>query len=60
MTLATEYLADAAKFERLASTEADPRVRDQLLKQAAAYYKLAENRAKSLGTPLPTRPRETA
>ncbi len=55
MKLVTEYLADAAKFEQLVALEQDPQAREQLKKQAAAYWKLAENRAKQLGMPLPKR-----
>ncbi len=43
--LITEHLAEAAKFERLAKYENNPALKEQLLKQAAAYYKLAEERA---------------
>jgi hypothetical protein len=56
MKLATEHLADAAKFDELAALEQNPQVREQLQKQAAAYRKLAENRAKQIGVPLPTSP----
>jgi len=56
MKLVTEYLSDAAKFERLASAETDPKLKEQLLKQAESYRKLAESRAKSLGVPAPSRP----
>ncbi len=52
MTLVTEYLADAAKFDQLAALEQDPQVREQLKEQATAC-KLAEKRAKQLGVPLP-------
>lgn len=53
MKLVTEYLADAAKFKRLAASEQSPEVKAQLEKQAAAYFKLAKDRAKKLGVPLP-------
>ncbi len=56
MKLVTEYLADAAKFDQLAALEQDPQVREQLKKQAAAYRKLAEKRAKQLGVPMPKPP----
>jgi hypothetical protein len=56
MKLATEYLADAATFERLAESESDPDVKEQMLKQAAAYRSLAEKRAKSLGVTLSAPP----
>ena len=45
MKLVAEYLADALKFERLASHEKNPDVKAQLEKQAAAYRRLAEKRA---------------
>ncbi len=53
MKMISEYMADAAKFEQLASLEKNPEFRAQLKKQAAAYRKLAEDRAKKLGMPLP-------
>ncbi len=56
MKLATEYLADAANFERLAQSERDLKLRAQLKKQAAAYRKLAQERALKLGMPLPPAP----
>jgi hypothetical protein len=56
MKLVTEYLADAAKFDQLATLEQDPQVREQLEEQARAYRKLAEKRAKHLGVPLPKSP----
>lgn len=56
MKLVTEYLADAAKFERLAASESNPDVKAQLEKQAAAYRKLARDRAAKLGLPLPPDP----
>jgi hypothetical protein len=36
MELATQYFADALKFEQLASLEADSKEKEHLLKQAAA------------------------
>lgn len=57
MKLATEYLADAAKFERLARAERE-NLKAQLEKQALAYRKLAKERAEKLGCrSLPIRPR---
>jgi hypothetical protein len=55
MKLVTEHLATAAKFERLAAEESNPALKEQLLKQAADYYRLADERAKALGQPLPPR-----
>jgi hypothetical protein len=60
MKLATEYLADAANFERLARSERDPNLKAQLEKQAAAYRKLAKERAQKLGMPIPPDPPEAA
>jgi hypothetical protein len=60
MKVASEYLADAAKFERLARAEQDPNLKVQLEKQAAAYRKLAHERAKKLGMPLFRDPPEAA
>jgi hypothetical protein len=53
MKLATKYLADAAKFERLARAERDPNLKAQLEKQALAYHKLTKKWAEKLGMPLP-------
>ena len=60
MKLATEYLSDAAKFDRLAEAKSDPKLKDQLTKQAAAYRKLAADRAKKLGIQPPPEPPEAA
>jgi hypothetical protein len=60
MKLATEYLAAAAKFEGLARSERDPNLKAQLEKQAAAYRKLAKERAEKLGMPLPPDPPQAA
>jgi hypothetical protein len=59
MKLATEYLADAAKFERLARAERE-NLNAQLEKQALAYRKLAKERAEKLGMPLPPDPPQAA
>jgi hypothetical protein len=56
MKLIVEYVADAVKFEHRAAGEQKPELRSALEKQAAAYRKLAEERAKKLGVPLPERP----
>ena len=59
MKLIAEYLERVAHFQRLAETEKNLTIRAQLLEQADAYYKLAINRAKSLGQPHPPRPAST-
>jgi hypothetical protein len=56
MKLIAVHLAQAVKFARLAALESTPEVRKQLEKRADAYRKLAEKRAKKLGTPLPGKP----
>jgi hypothetical protein len=50
MKLIAEYVERAEHFEKLADGEADPVLKDELLKQAAAYRKLARKRAALLGT----------
>ena len=52
MKLVYEYLADALKLERRAAEEKNDDLKLSLLQQAAACRKLAENRAKELGTSL--------
>ncbi len=49
--LIAEYIADAEKFEHLAAIEQKPEFKAQLEQQAASYRRLAEERAKKLGTP---------
>jgi hypothetical protein len=51
-----EYLAEAVKFSRMAEEEKNPDVKAAMIKQAAAYRKLAADRAKKLGVPLPEMP----
>jgi hypothetical protein len=56
MKLVAEYLEQVLHFERLAREADDPKLRAQLLKQAAAYHKLAAKRAEQMGMPLPPNP----
>jgi hypothetical protein len=52
-----EYLENAFKFEQLASEETNPSLKADFEKQAAAYRKLASERAAKLGLePPPKRP----
>jgi hypothetical protein len=44
-----EYLDTAITLEQMAGTERDPELKVELEKQAAAYRKLAEKRAKEYG-----------
>jgi hypothetical protein len=46
--LVAEYLEHALQFERMAAEEADPKLKESLLKQAKAYRKLAGDRVASL------------
>ena len=48
MKLIHEYLEQSAQFERMAEEADNPTLREQFLKQAAAYRKLAEKRAAQL------------
>ncbi len=48
-----EYIEHAIRFEHLAALERNPEVRAKLEKQAVAYRKLAEDRAKQIGVPPP-------
>ena len=53
MKMIAEYLEHAIQFERLAAAEKEPKLRIQLEGQAAAYRKLARERAKNLGLEIP-------
>jgi hypothetical protein len=53
-----EYLEHALQFERMAADEKNPELKADLEKQAAAYRKLAAERANKLGLqPPPPRPK---
>jgi hypothetical protein len=49
MKMLAEYLENAAKFERMATGETDPKLKAEFEKQAAAYRSLAIKRAKKHG-----------
>lgn len=53
MEMIRKYLENAIKFKDLAAAEKQPDVRALLEKQADAYRKLAEERAKKLNLPMP-------
>ena len=53
MKIIAEYLKRALQFERMAADE-NSELEAQLEKQAAAYRKLAGERANKLGLPSPT------
>jgi hypothetical protein len=48
MKMIAEYLEHAITFERMASETDDPALREQLIRQASEYRKLAEERADRL------------
>jgi hypothetical protein len=54
-----EYLEHAIRFEQMAELAADPKFKESLLQQAAAYRKLAEQRAKKLSISVPQQPRQS-
>ena len=58
MKLLAEYLEHALSFERMAAQENNPEVRAQFESQAAAYRKLAAERAARYGLPPPSLPQE--
>jgi hypothetical protein len=53
MKMLAEYVENAIKFEKLAAEEKNPAVKADFEKQAAAYRKLAEQRAKQYGLQMP-------
>jgi hypothetical protein len=55
MKVLGEYLDRARRAERLAKNERITEFKRELLKQAAAYRKLAADRAKKLNLPPPQR-----
>lgn len=48
MKLLTEYLERAIQFERLAAAETDPKLKEQLEKQANDYRKLEPRERRNL------------
>ena len=56
MKMLTEYLERAVEFEKLAASEQNETFKAVLLKQAAAYRKLAAKRAEEYGLPAPSPP----
>jgi len=56
MKLLTEYLEHALTFERMASEEENAELRLRFEEQAAAYRKLAAERAARYGLPPPSPP----
>jgi hypothetical protein len=46
MKLVTEYLQQAVQFEQMAKEASDPTLKEQLLKQAGEYHRLAKKRSR--------------
>jgi hypothetical protein len=53
MKMIAEHPENAAKFKRMAAQESDPKLKADLEKQAAAYRKLAADRATKQGYKTP-------
>jgi hypothetical protein len=53
MKMLAEYVENAHKFERMAASEKDPKLKAEFEKQAAAYRKLAMQRAEKHGLQIP-------
>jgi hypothetical protein len=53
MKMIAEYIEHAVQFELLARFEENPKLKADFEDQAAAYRKLATERAKKLGLPPP-------
>jgi hypothetical protein len=49
MKMIAEYLEHAREFDRMAAEATDPRLKESLAEQAAAYRKLAQERAERRG-----------
>jgi hypothetical protein len=53
-----EYLEHALQFDRMATEATDSALKESLEKQAAAYRKLAKERAARLNLPSPPAPQK--
>jgi hypothetical protein len=56
LDLLTQYIDHALTFERMADAESNQSLKADLERQARAYRRLAAQRAKRLGLPLPSKP----
>jgi hypothetical protein len=56
LDLLTQYIEHAVTFERMADAESNRGLKGDLDRHAMAYRRLAENRARKLGLPLPSKP----
>jgi hypothetical protein len=53
MKMIAEYIENAIRFDRMAAEEPNLKLKAEFEKQAAAYRKLAAERAYKLGLPAP-------
>lgn len=60
MRMIAEYLEHAIRFEQMAEQATDAKFKAGLLQQAAAYRKLAQERAKQLNVAIPKAPPNTS
>jgi hypothetical protein len=58
MQLLSQYIEHALIFERLADAEMNQKLRADFERQAQAYRRLAAQRAKKLGLPMPSAPEQ--
>jgi hypothetical protein len=56
LKLLEEYVVHALAFDRLAAEQSDLKIRAEFAREAAAYRKLAVERAAKLGLPSPSPP----
>ena len=56
LDLLTQYIEHALTFERMADAESNRGLKSDLERHATAYRRFAENRAKKLGLPPPSKP----
>ena len=56
LDLLTQYIDHALTFERMAEAEPNQSLKADLERQASAYRRLAAQRARRLGLPLPSEP----
>ena len=56
LDLLTQYIDHALTFERMAEAEPNQSLKADFERQASAYRRLAAQRARRLGLPLPSEP----
>jgi hypothetical protein len=58
LDLLTQYIDHALTFERMAEAEPNQGLKADFERQASAYRRLAAQRARRLGLPLPSEPEQ--